>query len=319
MNAEAWPRVAVVGAGAVGCYFGGMLARAGAPVTLVGRPLHVDAMRRHGLTLEMHGTRETLRVDAATDVAAAAGASLVLMCVKSGDTESTARALAPHLAPDATVVSLQNGVDNPARMRPLLPAAQVLGCVVYVGCEMAGPGHVRHMGRGDLVVGGMPGAPEGTHAAQAAAAVFARAGVPCAVSDNIDGELWTKLIVNCAYNPLSALARLPYGPMVGSAWSGELMSAIVAEALAVAQADGVRLPAAGLMERVLQIGQAMPGQFSSTAQDIRAGKATEIDALNGYVARRGAALGVPTPVNRTLHALVKLLEIGAANPRPGTA
>ncbi|MFO1413548.1 MAG: 2-dehydropantoate 2-reductase [Burkholderiales bacterium] len=313
MSDEAWPRVAVVGAGAVGCYYGGMLARAGVPVTLIGRARHVAAIREHGLVLEIGGRREHVAVSAATGMAAAAGASLVLVCVKSGDTEAAARELAPHLAPDATVVSLQNGVDNARRMRPL--AAQVLACVVYVGCEMAGPGHVRHMGRGDLVVGGEAGSAAGTDAARAVAAHFVRAGVPCTVSADVDADLWGKLIVNCAYNPLSALTRLAYGPMTGSPWSREVMPQVVAEAIAVAQADGVRLPTDGLLERVLALGAAMPGQISSTAQDVLQGKATEIDALNGYVAQRGEALGVPTPVNRTLHALVKLLEIGSAQRR----
>jgi 2-dehydropantoate 2-reductase len=305
MSADSWPRIAVLGAGAVGCYYGGMLARAGAPVTLIGRPVHVEAMRREGgLLFDARGARERVPVTATTDAAGVAGAGLVLFCVKSGDTESGAKSIAPHLARDAVVVSLQNGVDNPARLAPLVPAS-VVAAVVYVGCEMAGPGHVRHMGRGELVLGANGAAP---------ASLLERAGVPCRVSDNIDGELWSKLIINCAYNPLSALSRLPYGPMIGSPWSRELMPQVVEEALAVARAEGVRIDADGLLERVLAIGKAMPGQFSSTAQDIGLGKPTEIDALNGYVARRGAALGVPTPVNRTLHALVKLLELGAAKP-----
>ena len=304
---DRWPRIAVVGAGAVGCYYGAMLARAGAPVTLVGRARHVDAIRRDGLVLEMHGKREHVRAEASTDPAAVAGARLVLVCVKSGDTEAAALSLAPYVTPETIVVSLQNGVDNPARMRPLV-AAEVLGCVVYVGSEMAGPGHVRHRGRGELVIGGRAGADA---AAREAAATFERAGVACTVSDNIDGELWTKLIVNCAYNALSALTRLPYGTMVASPWSQQVMPQVVDEAVAVAQADGVRVDTDGLLDRVLAIARTMPGQISSTAQDINAGKASEIDALNGYVARRGEALRVPVPVNRTLHALVKLLEIAA--------
>jgi 2-dehydropantoate 2-reductase len=256
----------------------------------------------------MRGAREHVRAEASTDPAAVAGARLVLVCVKSGDTEAAARALAPHVTPETIVVSLQNGVDNPARMRPLL-AAEVLGCVVYVGSEMAGPGHVRHMGRGELVIGGRAGADA---AAREAAATFERAGVTCTVSANIDGELWTKLIVNCAYNALSALTRLPYGTMVASPWSQQVMPQVVDEAVAVARADGVRVDTAGLLDRVLAIARTMPGQISSTAQDINAGKASEIDALNGYVAHRGEALRVPVPVNRTLHALVKLLEVGAA-------
>jgi 2-dehydropantoate 2-reductase len=303
-----WPRTAVVGAGAVGCYFGGMLARAGAPVTLIGRPGHVMAIRRDGLLLDTLHFREHVKLDASTEPDAVAGAGLVLVCVKSGDTEAAARSIAPHLARDATVVSLQNGVDNAARMRPLV-AAEVLAAVVYVGCQMAGPGHVRHTGRGDLVVGGPAGAVEGARRAAAVAAVFERAGVPCKVEPNVDGELWTKLIINCAYNAPCALSRLQYGAMVASAWARELMGQVIDEAVAVARADGVQLDTDGLVERVMKVGEAMPTQISSTAQDIGLGKATEIDALNGHVARRGAALGVPTPVNRTLHALVKLLEL----------
>ena len=310
MTANPWPKVAVLGAGAVGCYFGGMLARAGAPVTLIGRPAHVAAFQLEGLLLDTLQFKARVPVDASTDASAVAGAALVLVCVKSGDTDAAAKSVAPHLAPGATIVSLQNGVDNAARMRPLVDA-EVLAAVVYVGCQMAGPGHVRHTGRGDLVIGGRAGADEGARRAASVAAVFERAGVPCKVSSNVDGELWTKLIINCAYNAACALSRLQYGPMVASAWARELMAQVVDEAVTVARAEGVALDTDGLLERVLSIGAAMPAQLSSTAQDIGLGKATEIDALNGYVARRGAELGVPTPVNRTLYALVKLRELAA--------
>ncbi len=314
MTTDAWPRIAVLGAGAVGCYYGGMLARAGAPVTLIGRPVHVEAFRRDGLFLDTLQFKMHVPVAASSDANAVAGAELVLVCVKSGDTDAAAKSIAPHLAPGAAVVSLQNGVDNAARMRPLV-TAEVLAAVVYVGCQMAGPGHVRHTGRGDLVLGGQAGSAAGARRAAAVAAVFERAGVPCKVSPNVDGELWTKLIINCAYNAACALSRLPYGPMIASPWARDLMAQVVDEAVAVARADGIALDTAGLLERVLGIGAAMPAQISSTAQDIGLGKPTEIDALNGYVAQRGAALGVPAPVNRTLHALVKLLQLAPVTGR----
>jgi 2-dehydropantoate 2-reductase len=306
-----WPRVAVFGAGAVGCYFGGMLARAGAPVTLIGRPAHVEAMRRDGLLLDTLRFKEAVRVAADTEPSAVAGHDVVLFCVKSGDTEAGAQAIAPHLAENAVVVSLQNGVDNPARIRPHV-RAEVLGVVVYVGCEMAGPGHVRHTGRGDLVIGGLRGSPAGERRAREVAAAFERAGVPCVVSADVDADLWIKLIVNCAYNPASALSRLQYGRILSVPEGPDLMRAVVTEAIAVAKAEGVNLDADGLVDKVLGVGKAMPTQISSTAQDINLGKRTEIDALNGHVARRGAALGVPTPVNATLWRLVKLLEMAAA-------
>jgi 2-dehydropantoate 2-reductase len=301
---DPWPRIAVLGAGAVGCYFGGMLARAGAPVTLIGRPRHVEALTRAGLCLETLHFRQQVPVAASTDVAAARAAEVVLFCVKTLDTETAAKELAPHLAANAVVVSLQNGVDNAERIRAAT-GIEAIPSVVYVAAEMVAPGHVKHNGRGDLLIGD---ARRPRRELEDLAALFVRAGVPCLVSDNIAADLWTKLLINCAYNAISALGRAKYGRIVGYQPTRELMRQVTEEALAVARADGVRFPAGDMVEAVFRLGHAMSGATSSTAQDIARGKHTEIDSLNGYVVRRGAALGVPAPVNQTLHALVKLLE-----------
>src|SRR5258706_10709632 len=145
-------RIAVMGAGAVGCYYGGMLARAGHAVTLIGRARHVDALRRAGLLLGTQSFRAHVPVQASTEASAVRGATLVLCCVKSTDTEAAAADLAAHLEPDALVLSLQNGVDNAERLQALL-RQRVAPAVVYVAAEMAGPGHVRPHGRGELVIG----------------------------------------------------------------------------------------------------------------------------------------------------------------------
>ncbi len=294
-------KFAVMGAGAVGCYYGGMVARAGHEVVLIGRAAHVDAVRRDGLRLQAQAFDERVQVRADTEVAAAAGADVVLCCVKSPDTESAARALRPHLAPGTLVLSLQNGVDNAERLRAVL-AQEVLPAVVYVATEMAGPGHVRHHGRGELVIG-----PSARSAALAD--VFGAAGVPVQVSDNVAGALWAKLILNCAYNALSAIARQPYGPLVQGAGVAAVMRDVVDEGLAVARAEGVTL-SGDMHEAVRGLAGTMPAQLSSTAQDLLRGKPTEIDHLNGLVVRRGEARGVATPVNRALWALVKLIEAG---------
>jgi 2-dehydropantoate 2-reductase len=314
VNQAAWPRIAVVGAGAVGCYYGGMLARAGAPVTLIGRPAHVEAIEREGLLLDTLAFKERVKVLASTEVAAARGAGLVLFCVKSTDTEATARSLAPFLTPDAVVVSMQNGVDNLERMRPHL-RGPVFAAVVYVAAAMAGPGHVRHTGRGDLVIGAVEADAEARRQAQPrlqqVAGWLAQGGAPCVVSDNVEGELWAKLLINCAYNAISALGRARYRRIGASPAALRLMKEAVTEVIAVAKAAGIRLPDGDLIESAYRISESMAGATSSTAQDIARGKRTEIDHLNGYVARRGEQLGVPTPVNRALHALVKLLEEAA--------
>jgi 2-dehydropantoate 2-reductase len=297
--------VAVLGAGAVGCYFGGMLARAGAPVTLIGRPRHVEALARDGLWLETLRFQERVPVAASTAVDAARDAAVVLVCVKTLDTEAAAKSLAPHLAPGAVVASLQNGVDNVERIRAAT-GVEAVPAVVYVAAAMTGPGRVRHSGRGDLIVGNPRGGPR--REAERLAALFTRAGVPCVVSDNIEADLWAKMIMNCAFNAVSALARARYGRVAHNPWTRELLRRVVEEATAVARACGVRFGDVDLVEAAFRLAEAMSEATSSTAQDIARGKRTEIDSLNGYVVRRGAELGVPAPVNQTLHALVKLLE-----------
>jgi 2-dehydropantoate 2-reductase len=292
-------KVAVVGAGAVGCYYGGMLARAGHDVTLIGRPRHVEAIERQGLRLETQTFDERIRVSASSEGSAVRSAQLVLLCVKSTDTESAAAIIKPHLAPDALVLSLQNGVENADRLRALLPQ-DVLAAVVYIGTEMAGPGHVRHHGRGELII-------ERSRASDELAQALIAAGVPTDISDNVRGALWAKLILNCAYNALSAITQLPYGRLVKGAGITAVMRDVVDECLAVAKADDVTIPG-DVDAAIRKIAETVPGQYSSTAQDLARGKPSEIDHLNGVIVRRGEALGVATPVNRLLHAIVKLLE-----------
>lgn len=294
-------KIAVMGAGAVGCYYGGMLARAGHAVVLVARPVHVEAIRQHGLLLDTQTFQERVPLQADTEARAVQGAQCVLFCVKSTDTESAGQAMAPHLGADTVVLSLQNGVDNAERLQAMLQRP-VLPAVVYVAAGMAGPGHVRHHGRGELVIAPSPASGD-------IARSFAAAGIPVDISDNVAGALWAKLVLNCVYNPLSAITQLPYGEIVNSPGLEvpRMMDDIVHECMAVARACGIRLPE-GTAEAVLPLARSMATQVSSTAQDLARGHRSEIDHLNGYVVRRGEALGIPTPTNRMLHTLVRLLE-----------
>ena len=197
MSNEEWPNIAVLGAGTVGCYFGGMLARA-APVTLIGRAPHVEEMTRHGLLLESSSFKERVPVTASGAVEAARDCDIVLFCVKTLDTETAAKSLAPDLAPGALVVGLQNGVDNFERIRAA-GGFEAMPAVVYVGCTMAGAGHVKHNGRGDLIVGNPRGGNQDEP--ERVAKLFARSGVPCKVSNSILADLWTKMSINCATTP----------------------------------------------------------------------------------------------------------------------
>jgi 2-dehydropantoate 2-reductase len=302
---KTWPKIAVVGAGAVGGYFGGLLARAGAPVVMIGRPVFVEAVGKNGLFLDTLHFQESVRVEACAELQAVCGAPIVLFCVKTTDNAATAKTLAPLLAPGALVLSMQNGVDNVEQIRAAANL-EALPAVVYVAASVPEPGRVKHVGRGDLVFG-----PK-NEKTERLASLFSAANVPCRISANIEGELWTKLIWNCALNAVSALGRAKYGQIAASADARKVVETAVDEVLAVARAANIRPPgledpqaaSAGAFKIATQMAEAL----SSTAQDMNRGKRTEIDSLNGYISRRGAELGVPTPVNHALYALVKLAE-----------
>jgi 2-dehydropantoate 2-reductase len=302
---QQWPTIAVVGAGAVGGYFGGMFARAGAPIVLIGRKHFADAVNANGLVLDKSEGQERIRATATTEISAVRDSSLILFCVKANDTSNTAKQMAPFVRPDATVVCLQNGVDNADRVRAATNVVAV-PAVVYVAVSAPESGRVKHLARGDLIIG--PPSERTTDLTD----LFVRAGIPCRVSDNIEGELWLKLLRNCALNAISALGQSRYGQIVQSDDAKKLMEGIVDEVLAVARAAGVVLPGVddreSGMAAAMKLATQMADAFSSTAQDLNRSRVTEIDALNGYISRRGADLGVPVPVNHALYTLVKLAE-----------
>ena len=293
--------IAVVGAGAVGCYYGGLLLRAGHAVTFIGRQPHVDAINARGLLLDTRTFKGHLPAKAATDATALVSPDLVLVCVKSADTEQAGRSLAGCLRPQTSVLSLQNGVDNAPRLAAIT-GHTVIPVVVYVGSEMAGPGHVRHHGGGDLAIGA-------SAASEALAQTLEAAGVHTTIADDIEVTLWSKLVINCAFNALSAVADISYGPMLEVEGTKDVVTRAVQEAITVARACGVGMPD-DLLANILNIPTMMPAQKSSTAQDLARGKPSEIDFLNGYVVRKGAELGIPTPTNHALQVMVKLAQRG---------
>lgn len=291
-------RIAVIGAGAVGCYYGAKLLRAGHDVTLVGRQIHVDAINARGLRFESAEFDGFIPAKAMTQIADLALPDLVLFAVKSGDTSSAA-ALKPVLKANSIVLSLQNGVDNPQRLRAIL-SQPVIAAAVYVAAEMPGPGHIKHNGRGELIIGASP-------ESERLAKLLSDAGVPTTVASDIDTVQWSKLINNCAYNALSAVAGIAYGEMFKVQGVPDIVTNAVVECMAVARACGVSLPA-DLLDKTLALAASMPLQQSSTSQDLARGKPSEIDFLNGFIVRKGAEHGIPTPTNHALQVMVKLVE-----------
>ncbi len=305
--------ILIAGAGAVGSVVGGLLARAGLPVTLLGRPAHVNAIRAHGLRIEgLFGDHQVRGLASATTLHELRGPyAAILLTVKTYDTVSTATAVAPLLAPGGVLISLQNGLGNVEAAASAVGRERVLGGRVIFGAEVIAPGHVQVTVIADPVLIGSPDptSPRQHAEAEAWAARLAAAGVPSEPTRTLLAELWAKVLYSAALNPLGALLGVPYGVLAASPDTRAIMDGVIDEAFAVARADGVTLAwyeAAGYREAFY--GRLVPstaGHRSSMLQDIESGRPTEIDAINGEVVARGGRHGIPVPTNTLLCRLIR--------------
>lgn len=305
--------VLVACAGALGSVVGGLLARAGWPVTLLGRRPHLDVVGSRGLLVEgLFGTHRVTGVSCAVTPEELRGPyATVFLAVKAHDSEAVAAAVAPHLAPDGFLVSLQNGLGNLEAAARAVGARRVLGARVIFGAEIAAPGRVRVTVHADPVLIGSPDPADRRRREAAAswAANLTEAGIPTEASESIVAELWAKLLYSAALNPLGALRGLSYGALVADVDTRKIMDAVIDEAFAVASAEGVTLRWAAAREyREEFYGRLVPATAahrSSMLQDLQRGRPTEIEAINGWVAARATAHGIPAPVNATLTRLLR--------------
>ncbi len=310
-------KICVLGAGSLGCAIGGALAEAGSAVWLVNRSAaHVDAIERDGLRIrEGNGdaARErSVRVRAATrcdDVARVTGVvDLVVVLVKSFDTASAIRGALSVIGPHTAVMSLQNGVGNEDMLAAVVGHERVLAGRSYVGGQLLGPGHVV-LGRAGkkTVIGELDG--QSTERIRAIAAEFDRARLATEISSNVIGTIWDKLCINVATGAVSAISGLAYGALYRQPLLEETGVAAVSEAMAVAKASRIVLSIADPRDAWRRAGGGLPDDFKpSMLQSLGKGTITEIDFVNGAVVRKGAEVGVATPVNRTLVACVKGIE-----------
>ena len=300
-------RVLVMGAGSLGSVTGGLLAQAGHEVTLVGRQPHMDAIARDGLRISgiwgEHHVRG-MRVRTALDGLCAGSFDLILVTVKSFDTADAARAIAPLVDEHTLVCSYQNGLGNAEIIAGAVGWPCTIGARAIYGAWMPAPGRV------EVTVIANPAAIGPYHAGTPVERVrevvraMDDAGVPTVYTDRIAAVLWSKVAYNCALNPLSALRNVPYGALLESEDTRELMRKIVHELYAVAHAMNVALePATPEVYVELLFTQLIPptaGHYASMREDLRRGRRTEIEALNGAICRFGEAFGIPTPVNSEL-------------------
>lgn len=305
-------KIHILGAGSLGCAIGGTLAAAGSDVTLIARSReHVDAVNARGLVLrDAEGGERVVNVAAAIGAHGLAPADLVIVLVKSFHTAAAIEGYKQALGANTIVMSLQNGLGHEEVLAQAVGRERLLAGKTYVGGVFLAPGVVRAGVKGKLT---LIGEPEGgiSERARRVAAEFERAGLKTTASDNISGVIWDKLLVNTATGALSAITRLPYGPMYATPELEATAVAAVAEAMAVARAKGVTLSIQQPIDAWRLAGAGLGPDFkASMLQSLEKGSVTEIDFINGAVVREGERLGVPTPVNRTLVACVKGIEQG---------
>lgn len=301
-------KAAVLGSGAMGCLYGGMLAEAGNDVILIDVwKEHIDAINANGLKIEgLNGERVVKNIRGVTDPAAAGIASLVLVFVKATLTERAMREAHSLIGPDTTVLTLQNGLGNVEALCSAIDPSRVIAGTTGHGSTLTGAGRIRHAGEGETVIG----EPDGSRSEriETLAEFFKKAGIAAKITENVMGLIWTKLLVNVGINALTAVTGLKNGRLLDFPETEELLRLAVEEARAVAEAKGIRLEVENPVEHTRLIARETADNRSSMLQDVSAKRQTEISVINGAVADEGKKLGVPVPINTFLTNLVSVRQ-----------
>lgn len=306
-------RIAIYGTGGLGAFYGGLLARSGADVTFIARGANLAAIRRRGLTVRLEGEPEfTVRSPATDDPRTVGTVDVIWCCVKTYDVDAAAEAMRPLVGPETMVIPVQNGVDTPDRVGAVLGARHALGGTGRAGGTLVEPGVVVQKGRRNLVVfgelaGGL------SPRVEALARDLNALGVQAEATPNAKGVMWDKFISFSAQSAPATLTRLPMGPLRALPETRDLMLGIIAEVQALAAALQIDVPP-GAAERVVQGTSVGGGSYPSTYFDLMAGRRLELDAIYGTTVRLGRHLGIPTPLNFAMYALLKPYEYGPPLP-----
>ena len=303
-------RIAIYGAGGVGGYFGGVLARAGQDVVLVARGAHLDAIRSHGLLVRTPGGDFRTHPPATADPADIGSVDAVIVAVKSLHLPAVCAGIGPLLGPATLAVPLLNGVDAHEALLPAAGRDRVGKGLVRIISEVAAPGEIRHIGVEPYVALAERDG-RASPRAEALVGALAQAGVHAEIPPDIDAAVWQKFLFVCSLGGVCAVCRMPIGPVRANPASRDLLRRAMEEIAAVAAARGVALPA-DAVARALEIFDSFPAEGTSSLQrDIAAGVPSELDAWNGAAVRMGAESAVPTPVHSFIHAALLPSELAA--------
>ena len=298
-------RVAVVGSGGTGGFFGGLLARAGEEVTFIARGAHLEALRSRGLTVKSRLAGEFALPVRATDSPDEVGpVDLVLFCVKTYETDSAAESIGSLLDADTMLLSLQNGVENAERIARIAGYEANLGAVAYVVSAIEAPGVVAQTaGPGKIVLGELDGTT--SPRVERLHEVLQSAGIAAEVDPAVRIAIWQKFLVICAFSGGTAVTRVPIGPILADPTTHALFRGTLEEAEAVARAGGIELPDDCVEQALAMATSVEPWGRGSLYHDLAHGRRLELEALNGEVARRGREHGIQTPLNFAIYAALK--------------
>ncbi len=302
-------KILVMGAGAVGGYFGARLQQAGEDVVFCARGENLRAMKEHGLSVEsFRGDLRLEKVNATDDPRAFAPYDLILFCVKAYDTDTATELIEGCLAPGGAILTLQNGVESESRLAERFGIAALMGGNARVGVELAAPGKIVHHTTGAIEFGEL----DGSNSARALkiADAFRRAGIFGQLVSDIRSLRWYKLLWNSSFNPVTTLTRRRVGDLLDDPDGLALVRTLMEETLAAAQADGAALRHEHIDELLAHSHRNLRGLKTSTHQDFERGKRLEYEALSGAVIRVARRHGVPVPATEIVYVLLKLLDAG---------
>ncbi len=301
-------KIGIVGAGAMGSLFGAMLHEGGIEVFLVDiNKEHVDAINRNGLTIEEGAQSRVLRIKATTDPEGLGPVDLAIIFVKSYATGAASRTAASLIGERGHVLTVQNGMGNAEVIAEHISAERILAGTTSQGATFTGPGRIFHAGRGPTTIGPWTETAPGLAMAEQVAAAFTSCGIETQSVKDIRPVLWKKLLINVGINAITALTGIKNRELLDLDVTRELSKTAVEEAMEVAKSIGIALPQ-DMVQTVFQVAEATGENRSSMGQDVDSRRPTEIQAINGFVMREGQRLGVKTPVNQTLTALIQTLE-----------
>ncbi len=308
-------RIAALGAGAVGGFYGARLARAGHHVSFVARGRNLEAIRTSGMSVRSELGDFVVYPDAEADPAAIGTVELAIVAVKTYSNAEALPLLRPLVGPGTLVLTLQNGVESAADVAAVVGEDHVLAGATYIGVSLEAPGQVRHVGTARRIVFGEAfGAPRATERAGRIAEVLRAADIDAEAVADSRAALWEKLVFLAPLAALTAASRLPIGPLRAGPGFREAVMRAMREVEAVARAEGVALAADVCEQKLAYMEASPPSMRSSLMMDLVAGRPTEVEALVGGVVRRARGHGVPTPAMQTLHAVLGVHAAGRAAP-----